>query len=1609
VTFAFSTNQALDTATWTIGFTTEVALQAGDTVAFAAPTGTVFPQGASAYAVETGSGQAVPVNTVVVQDGNLVDLGLGGTGTLVAADTPVVITASQVQNPPPGVYSNEAFWVFHNTSTPINPTQGAVFTTVDLTPTSVVAGATATWTWGFLSPVALTGDKATITVDFPGTLPSQASSYVVQDLTTGQSGQPPAVTPTSAGASLMVPFDVAAGDRLAVVAQGVQNPAAGTEAASAFAVTETGLGAPLLPTAGVALVSTQEGITEAVSSNVNGATGVTWTFGFPAEAELKGGDQIVLTLDTVPYLPSDPGEYTLTVNGVQPIQPAQVSVGACSASTGLGDWDCSVAITLPPGTDIPALSLLSLQIRGVTNPPLYAGVDISLGTTGVPPSPLARSTFSFNPNGSAPVEAPAGNQVSFGQTPPALPPQPILGQDGSPATLVFMPLNANADTACTNAWNQALQTGDFSQVNTDCYKVFVNGAAPVQVGGESVFWTRSPNIQISVQDDTNQGNACPGTCTLSIDVLEIEPSTTNPGQETAVPLPSQFSGDNTLSFALPNTGAQIAFEEEDFVCAGSPTSCNTYHAYLAPITILQTPTAIEQLNVLPYKILYQPPGTESYSFFSLQADQTAETDYSMTQSTENSLTTSQDWGLSAQVGFDLAGFKADVSNDASWDSSATNTQSSATTNSQGIGITSAAGESWQSFTGGSKMEDPSTAPWMYDEYVFLVHPQIAIWDTATCPDGAAASNGGCQGGTASNVGAAYTLIGGNSFVDVSAGELATCAQGAALTIPGDFIPQPVLMPSECQSLLQLDPFAAAGSQAANPSATLGDLAQPVEFFAAGAPGLGTNGTQTIQLSQTNFSSQSTSSTSTFTTVVDTAFMDKVGVEAGYDGDFGTAMVGGSFTFSQSNATTQSVSVTQTQTSSSTIEHAAGFTLGDVANPLATQVWYDARWGTLMFQAPGLQVTSVDPASGVPGMQVTITGYGFWDGAVGVSFCPSSGSGGCVSAQSANPVSNNEIVATVPDLPAGTYTVQVTSQGVDSTPLCPSGTSSCPANAFTVLSQLPSSGPTVTSVAPAQGPTGGGTLVQIQGSDLGSTEAVWFGVSTPSEDPGLLAAWQAAGHSGPGPVEPSAAFVALGNGTLLACAPPVSQPETVWVSVYGPSGWSPVTPGSEFTYSAGSSAGPCDQTSLEGPPTVTGVSPAEGPETGGTVVTVTGTGFTDRPVSAACNAANCPPGSTVTLLLPPQVAFCSLVGDRCAQATDVQVINSGTLVATAPPGVGVADVRVANGAGFSAPTGADQFSYQPAAACAGCPGPGSLALGAESTQAAATGDAPVHVFATVLNTYDQPVAGATVSFATTSGTLSATQATTDSTGVAETTLTSAVPGPATVTAEVYASVYLQNETTVDFLPVPVVTGLSPAAGPTAGGTTVTISGSGFTGADQVYFGGVPATGVHVVSDGELLAVAPPGAGTVEVRVANAAVESGPTTGDQYAYTPSAGTSSSSLPLALGGVQLEDAQHQPLPTGAALAVGQQYYLTCQVQNLGSSPLTPLVVIEALQEGQVLSLQAVQSQVAPGGGATVTVLFTPTVAGTLTFKFLAWSGWLSAGGTPLAPGAQATVNSQ
>jgi hypothetical protein len=87
------------------------------------------------------------------------------------------------------------------------------------------------------------------------------------------------------------------------------------------------------------------------------------------------------------------------------------------------------------------------------------------------------------------------------------------------------------------------------------------------------------------------------------------------------------------------------------------------------------------------------------------------------------------------------------------------------------------------------------------------------------------------------------------------------------------------------------------------------------------------------------------------------------------------------------------------------------------------------------------------------------------------------------------------------------------------------------------------------------------------------------------------------------------------------------------------------------------------------------------------------------------------------------------------------------------------------------------------------------------------------------------------------------------------------------------------------PAPSVSRLSPATGPTAGGTWVTVTGQNLGAATQVRFGTTPARQLVVVSGTEVRALSPAHTlGTVDVTVAAPAGTSPVTPADRYTFLP-----------------------------------------------------------------------------------------------------------------------------
>ena len=68
-----------------------------------------------------------------------------------------------------------------------------------------------------------------------------------------------------------------------------------------------------------------------------------------------------------------------------------------------------------------------------------------------------------------------------------------------------------------------------------------------------------------------------------------------------------------------------------------------------------------------------------------------------------------------------------------------------------------------------------------------------------------------------------------------------------------------------------------------------------------------------------------------------------------------------------------------------------------------------------------------------------------------------------------------------------------------------------------------------------------------------------------------------------------------------------------------------------------------------------------------------------------------------------------------------------------------------------------------------------------------------------------------------------------------------------------------------LPAPSIASVTPISGPVSGGTSVIVSGTDLTDVLGVTFGSVPAAAYNVTSEGQLIAIAPAGAGAVPINV------------------------------------------------------------------------------------------------------------------------------------------------
>ncbi len=426
--------------------------------------------------------------------------------------------------------------------------------------------------------------------------------------------------------------------------------------------------------------------------------------------------------------------------------------------------------------------------------------------------------------------------------------------------------------------------------------------------------------------------------------------------------------------------------------------------------------------------------------------------------------------------------------------------------------------------------------------------------------------------------------------------------------------------------------------------------------------------------------------------------------------------------------------------------------------------------------PPPTVTEVSPNKGplAGGTSVTITGKHLNE-ATAVKF-------GSTAASSVTADSETSVTAVAP---AGTGTVNVTV----STPGGTSGTGS--ADQF---SYVPA--PTVASVSPGAGPTAGGTSVTITGTNLSEATAVKFGST-------------------------AAVSVTADSATSITAVSPAGT-GVVDVSVSTSGGTSKMSAADEFSYVA--------------LPTVTEVSPDKGPTAGGTSVTITGKHLNEATAVKF--------GSTA--------------------ASSVTADSETSVTAVAPAGTGTVNVTVSTPGGTSGTGSADQFSYVPAPTVASVsPGAGPTAGGTSVT-----------------------ITGTNLSEATAVkfGSTAAVSVTADS----ATSITAVSPaGTGVVDVSVSTSGGTSKMSAADefsYVALPTVTEVSPDKGPTAGGTSVTITGKHLNEATAVKFGSTAASSVTADSETSITAVAPAGTGTVDVTVSTPGGVSATNSADRFSYVP-----------------------------------------------------------------------------------------------------------------------------
>ncbi|BDT90822.1 hypothetical protein IFM12275_07980 [Nocardia sputorum] len=272
------------------------------------------------------------------------------------------------------------------------------------------------------------------------------------------------------------------------------------------------------------------------------------------------------------------------------------------------------------------------------------------------------------------------------------------------------------------------------------------------------------------------------------------------------------------------------------------------------------------------------------------------------------------------------------------------------------------------------------------------------------------------------------------------------------------------------------------------------------------------------------------------------------------------------------------------------------------------------------------------------------------------------------------------------------------------------------------------------------------------------------------------------------------------------------------------------------------------------PTITSLVPTSGPTTGGTGVTITGTGFADT-TSVQFGTTS----AAFTIDSPAQITATAPAGTGTVQVTVTAAGGTSNGVSyTYSPSAGTTTITV---------TGTLQFTITKTGNCIPCSCAAAPTLTAVTpSSGSAAGGTTVTLTGTNLS------AASAVSF----GATAATSFTVDS----DTQITAVAPA-GTGTVQVTVTAVGGTSNGVSYAYVPALASIFQFQGPEAGGHLVYLNGSGLTGVTAVTFGSTPATSFTVNSDTEIAVFTPAGTGTVQVTATG---PSGTSNGVPYTYVP-----------------------------------------------------------------------------------------------------------------------------